>query len=276
MISKDDCILKYKEYKRIHGNVPKFKEFRTFAGITERDLVRLYGRDAFAKLQRECGDAANKLTLERAPRDGIMKQYGELAKKLGALPNTADWLHQALTPTSRSLARSPHFIKWSDFPQLFADWVSAEKVTDFDKVIQLIQERSHTAGVANKSKDREFETLIKNIRSWSPARRRTGEEGYKVELRGHLKSLRYEVNEEHGESKLDLLIDRTYAIELKKEPSLSEYDRLFGQLARHLQNQKRVIALIFDVPREDSYRQFTALVDEYFNKEKNTVEVMKK
>jgi len=44
-----------------------------------------------------------------------------------------------------------------------------------------------------------------------------------VELRSHLKSLGYVVNEEFGESNFDLLINRNYAIEIKKDPKLGEF-----------------------------------------------------
>ena len=44
----------------------------------------------------------------------------------------------------------------------------------------------------------------------------------------HLATLKYELNEEFGESKCDLLVRREYTIEVKKDPDLAEYDRLFG------------------------------------------------
>lgn len=111
---------------------------------------------------------------------------------------------------------------------------------------------------------------------WSPGRRRNSEGEYKIELRSHLKSLQYEANEEFGESNFDLLINKRYAIEIKKDPKLGDYDRLFGQLARHLQYQPRVIALIFDAPSEDNFSNFALLVDSYLNKEKKIVEIIKK
>lgn len=60
MTSKDDCVRKYAEYKTIHEAIPKKKDFFKFAGIHERQLTALFGRDAYSKLQRECGDEANK------------------------------------------------------------------------------------------------------------------------------------------------------------------------------------------------------------------------
>ena len=91
-----------------------------------------------------------------------------------------------------------------------------------------------------------------------------------------MKSIGYEAKEEFGESNIDLLLNRKYMIEIKKDPKLGEYDRLFGQLAQHLQHQLRAIALIFDVPSEDTFSNFASLVDAYLNKETKIVEIIKK
>jgi hypothetical protein len=283
--SKEDCIAKYSEYKRKHdGEVPKFRAFCKFAAIPAKHLVALYGRDAFAKLQEECGDTPNKLQLKRTPRDRIMRQYGDLALEMiarastsekGALPNSSDWEHRRLKPTTSGLQKS-HGISWTEFPQIFQSWVSAENISGYDRVIELITRSGGAATTHREKRDQTFELLVSAIRQWSPARRRNSEGEYKVELRGHLKALGHNVNEEYGESNFDLLVEKRYAIEIKKDPSLAEYDRLFGQLARHLQHQYRVIAVIFDVPREDTYSTFVALVDAYLNKDRNTVEVIKK
>ncbi|MGO9363468.1 MAG: hypothetical protein ACLP02_08400, partial [Rhodomicrobium sp.] len=80
----------------------------------------------------------------------------------------------------------------------------------------------------------------------------------------------------YGESQFDLLVERKYAIEHKKDPSLGEYDRLFGQVARHLQHQQKVIVLILEATRGDNYDNFTMLVDRYLNVDKNAVEIIKK
>ena len=65
-------------------------------------------------------------------------------------------------------------------------------------------------------------------------------------------------------------------IEMKKDPKLADYDRLFGQLARHLQHHFRVIAMIFDVPSEDNFSNFATLVDSYLNREAKTIEIIQK
>jgi hypothetical protein len=84
------------------------------------------------------------------------------------------------------------------------------------------------------------------------------------------------MDEEFGESNVDLLVNGKHSIEIKKDPQLGEYDRLFGQLARHLQHQRNVIALIFDAPSEDKLSNFVSLVDKYLNREESFVEVIRK
>lgn len=275
-ISKDGLIQKYKEYKDKHQAIPKHRDFCKFAGIHQSQLVKLFGRDAYAKLQHECGDEANKLIMERTSREAIMKRYGDLALKLEELPKSSDWMHSGLKPSISGLEKRPHFIKWSEFPQKFSEWVKTEGISGYEKILDFVSKSPAKLKSKIEGRDREFETIVAHIRTWAPARRRNSEGEYKVELRGHLKSLGYEANEEFGESNIDLLINRKYMIEIKKDPKLGEYDRLFGQLARHLQHQLRAIALIFDIPSEDNFSNFASLVDAYLNKETKTVEIIKK
>ena len=207
-----------------------------------------------------------------------MRQYGDLALELlgsGELPNSSDWMYRRLRPTDSGLEKV-HGIRWSEFPQKFMEWVETERVPGYERVLDLIIKSSAKSSTRIEGRDREFEKIVNDIRSWSPGRRRNSEGEYKIELRSYLESLGYEVGEEHGESNFDLLINKRHAVEIKKDPRLGEYDRLFGQLVRHLQYQSRVIALIFDAPSEDNFRNFTSLVDSYLNKEKKTVEIIKK
>ena len=276
MNTKDDCKLKYVECKASYKRIPLKDEFYKFAKIPERQLVNLYGRNAYTKLQEDCGDDANKLNLERTPRETIMRQYGDLAVALKELPNSSDWIHRQLRPGISGLERRPHFIKWSEFPMRFKEWVEAEGINGYEKVLGYINQSVEKSQTKNEKRDGDFEKVLRDIRMWSPGRRRNSEGEYKVELKKHLEALGYDLNEEFEESNFDLLIDKKYAVEIKKEPQLSEYDRLFGQLARHLQHQPRIIALVFDPPSEDKFRNFVALVDAYLNKGDTSVEVIKK
>ncbi len=267
MITKEYCKRKYGEYKESHQGTPKKDDFFKFAKIPERQLVSLYGREAYTKLQEECGDEANKLNLERTPKETMMRQYGDLALELEKLPNSSDWIHSGLRPSISGLEKRPHFIKWSEFPSKFEEWVKAERVTRYDKVLAYINQSALRSKDKTEKKDGEFEKVLRDIRLWSPGRRRNSEGEYKIELRAHLKSLGYRMDEEFGESNVDLLVNKKHAIETKKDPQLSEYDRLFGQLARHLQHQRNVIALIFDAPSQNKFSNFVLWVDKYLNKE---------
>jgi len=191
------------------------------------------------------------------------------------MPVYAEWSHRGLKPTESGL-RIVHEMKWSELPGKFVEWVTSSKVAGFDRAIEIITASIKPSISKRKNADSEFLRLIKDVRDWTPARRRNSEAEYKIELRKHLESLKHELNEEFGESRYDLLVRREYVIELKKDPDLGEYDRLFGQLARHLQHQCKVIVLILNATRNDKYDNFISLVDKYLNVEKNSVEVIKR
>ncbi len=129
---------------------------------------------------------------------------------------------------------------------------------------------------AVRKRDSKLEKLLADIRAWSPRLRRNQEETYKSELRERLNSLKYHLGEEKNTSRVDLVVDKVFAIETKKEPQLSDYDRAFGQIARHLEDYAFVIMVIFDVPSEDKLNDFTQLVDKYFNEDETNVFVLKK
>ncbi len=276
MHTKETCIQKYIECKLSNnGGIPEYREFLKYAGINKRDLIRLFGAAAYTKLQEEAGDTPNRLQLQRTPIATIMRQYGELVAEVGAVPPYAEWDMRGLRPTADGLSKS-HNLKWSDLPARFVEWAKANSVPGFDRAIGILTNSSKAITDKSKNEDSDYLQLISDVRAWTPARRRNSEAEYKIELRKHLESIKYALNEEYGESLYDLLVERKYAIELKKDPNLSEYDRLFGQLARHLQHQHKVIILILEATRGDNYDNFTMLVDRYLNVGKNSVEIIKK
>lgn len=277
MLTKESCVQRYEECKRSRsGDIPELAEFLIYAGTNASNLARLFGSSAYSKLQMAAGDIPNKLQMERTPLATIMQQYGNLVTEVGDVPAYAEWAHRGMKPSRTGLGQSPHNIKWSELPTRFAEWAAANKVSGFDKALEIISRSTRTVGKKLKTADGDFARLTKDVREWTPDRRRSSEETYKVELRAHLKSLNYELNEEYGESKFDLLVGRKVAIEIKKDPDLGEYDRLFGQVARHLQHQCKVVVLILEATRKDKYDNFTALVDRYLNVDENSVEIIKK
>jgi hypothetical protein len=89
----------------------------------------------------------------------------------------------------------------------------------YESVLELISGSISKKTTKMERTDREFEALINAVRLWSPARRRNSEGEYKIELRKHLESLRFPLNEEFGESNFDLLVNKKCAIEIKKDPN---------------------------------------------------------
>ena len=275
--TKERCIQKYNECKLSkNGVVPDYREFLKHSGIPKLQLIRLFGSSPYSRLQTAAGDDPNKLQLERTPLATIMEQYGSLVMDVDGLPTSADWEHRGLKPSVEGLRKKPHRLKWTELPMRFLEWVELNQVPDFEKAVRVIQTCDPWVASVREDDDPGFVRLIVDIRHWTPARRRNSEGEYKIELRKHLESLKYELNEEFGESKFDLLVQSAYAIEVKKDPDLGEYDRLFGQIARHLQHQLKVIVVILEATRGDRYDNFAVLVDKYFNVGETSVEIIKK
>jgi hypothetical protein len=84
------------------------------------------------------------------------------------------------------------------------------------------------------------------------------------------------VTEEKGESNIDLLVNETIGIELKKDPSTSEYDRLLGQMIRHLMIYDFLVVVVCDISSEDRYREFLKAVDFIFVPLELDVEIIAK
>jgi hypothetical protein len=275
MITEDTCLQKYEEFKRSrNGDIPEYREFLKYAGIDKRKLTKLFGASAYSKLQSLAGDTPNKLQMERMPFSTIMEQYGNLVAEIGVVPPYGEWDRRDLKPTDSGLRAKPHGIRWSEMPERFVEWVTANDLSGFEKALRIIDDSVRPPSNKPKNGDFAFNRVIKDVRGWIPARRRNSEAEYKIELRKHLESLNHQLNEEYGESKFDLLSGGEFAIELKKAPDQSEYDRLFGQIARHLQHKRRVIVLILEATRKDKFDNFTMLVDRFLNVHENSVEVI--
>lgn len=273
MTTKEICITKYQEYKATYNRIPKYDEYLKFSGIPKRHLIQLFGKDAYSHLQIECGDKASKLNLIRTSNDKIMRQYGDLSIELGRIPTTSDWIYKGYKPSTSGLEKTPHNIKWSEFPSKFKEWLEKENIKEYKKVLSYIEQKFPKT--SNKE-SKEFIKVINEIKNWSPGRRRNSEGEYKIELRKYLESLHHNVKEEYGESNLDLLIDGKFAIEIKKDPRLDDYDRLFGQLARHLQHHNEVIALIMEPPTGDKLCNFELLADLYLNTKNKSVIIIRR
>lgn len=274
-MDKEFYINQYRNLKSQLGRIPKIREFYEIEGVTKRTLAKTFGNNPYSKLQEACGDTPNKLNLERTPTEFIYKQFGTVTRKLGKLPTQADWDHFDCKPTVSGIERPPHSIKWKDLPIQFYEFANSNE--SWNDVIRILRSNiSDLSRPQSKPKNSEFEECISKINVWIPQRKRFSEEGYKIELRAHLQNVNLQVAEEKGESNIDLLVNGTIAVELKKDPSTSEYDRLFGQVARHFKHHKYVVVVICDISNEDRYRQFLNTVDFIYSKLKLNLKIIAK
>jgi len=268
------CKERYTALRRRLGRKPMVDEYFEAFRISDTALVKLFGPSPYSKLQEECGDKPNKLEMVRTALDDIMVQYGDLALKLGRLPTEPDWRFNGCRPGRSGLRKAPHHIMWSDMPSRFSEWASSRSDEKYNSVVALTPTRAPKATSDRGS--HQLSKLLADIGAWSPGRMRNSEGEYKIELRKTLEALGYAVNEEHGESNADLVVEGSLIIETKKAPQLSDYDRLFGQIARHLNEHPVVIAIIFDVTAADKLDSFKVLVDRHLNTGQYIVQILKK
>jgi hypothetical protein len=271
MDNKADFIVQYRKLKELNkGKKPLYKDFLTFCNTHKRKLEDIFGRDAYTKLQEECGDQPNKLQMERTTMKQIFDQYGELVRKCETLPVTSDWRQAKLKPGTDALNKI-HNLKWGDMAVTFvSDYAGKPEWRD---VIEIIQKE--IGDVKPNKTNKVFNGIVDKIVNWKPDRKRAIEEGYKIELRNYL-SKYFDIEEEVGDSNIDLLVNKKYPIEIKKDPSLSEYDRLLGQMIRHNKLYGNAIAVVTSISSEDRFKKFHKLFIEVHNKLEMTAELINK
>lgn len=270
-MEKDNFINQYKKLKDLNkGQKPLYRDFLKYCGVHKRKLDEVFGKDAYSKLQEECGDNPNRLLMERTPIKQILDQYGELVRNGNALPVIADWIQAKFKPSIEGISKV-HNIKWSEIPNVFVKEYANKP--EWKDIIEIIK---RTNGSLNHDKTNKiFTDIVDKLLSWTPDRKRINEEGYKIELRNYLEKY-FNLEEEVGESNPDLLINKKYPIEVKKDPTQSEYDRLLGQMIRHNKLFGSAIAIVTSVSSEDRFRKFQNLFIEVHAKLGMTVELIKK
>lgn len=270
-MNKGEFIEKYKRLKELNkGQKPLYRDFLKFCGVHKRKLDEVFGQNAYSKLQEECGDTPNRLVLERTSINQILDQYGELIKRNNSLPVTADWIQAKFKPSVEGISKV-HNIKWSELSSVFLKEYSDKP--EWKGVIEIIKSTIESP-ILNKN-NKTFSEIVDKLVSWTPNRKRIIEEGYKIELRNYLGKY-FNLEEEVGESNPDLLLNKKFPIEIKKDPSQSEYDRLLGQMLRHNKLYGSAIAVVTNVSSEDRFKKFQKLFIEIHNKLDMTVELIKK
>ncbi|MFA6059828.1 MAG: hypothetical protein WC756_16605 [Taibaiella sp.] len=270
----EDKIYYIEQYKKLkelkNGKKPLYKEFLAFCKSPEMKFQGAFGSNAYTKLQQECGDNPNKLQLERTPITDILDQYGQLVRANNKIPVRSDWVYAKLKPLPDGISKV-HGIKWSAMPITFLkeygnkpEWSDVNLILKgTDNVIKTVK--------SNKV----FDEIVERLENWKPDRKRVLEEGYKIELRNYLEKF-FNLEEEVGESNPDLLINNKFPIEVKRDPSQSEYDRLLGQMIRHNKLYGSAIAIVTNISSEDRFKKFQKIFIEIHDKLGMTAELLNK
>ncbi len=257
-MNQEFYIKKYQKLKLAFGRTPKVREFYKEDGINKRAFEKCFGNNPYSKLQELSGDKLNRLELERTPTKQIFEQFGNIVEELNKLPTQVDWSYFECKPTVSGIEKPPHNIKWSNLPMLFYDYAEAEN--KWEKAREII-EKSHKIKIQPEKLDNDFQRCIDAIRKWTPLRKRFNEEGYKIELRNYLTENKIKIEEEIGDSNIDLLANNKIGIEIKKDPTTSEYDRLIGQIVKHLMKFDFLIVVIVNNSNYDRHQNFLNMID---------------
>jgi hypothetical protein len=261
MDNRENFINQYKKFKALNnGKKPLYRDFLKYCKSHKRKLDEVFGKDAYSKLQEECGDNPNRLSLERTPITQILDQYGQLIKNTAGLPVGADWVQAKFKPTIEGLNKV-HNLKWSEMPAIFIKEYGNKP--EWKNEIEILKSISFPTDTDKTNKT--FTDIVNKLISWTPDRKRIIEEGYKIELRNYLEKY-FILEEEVGESNPDLLINKKYPIEVKKDPTQAEYDRLLGQMIRHNKLFGNAIAIVTSASSQDRFKKFQKLFIEVHDK----------
>lgn len=124
--------------------------------------------------------------------------------------------------------------------------------------------KKKTTGIPIKTvstaKVKDFNSLTQVINEWIPSKRHKTEEGYQSDLRSFLEyKHNLVVKEEAGVTQVDILVEDRLPIEIKKNPSRGDFDRLSGQIDRNIEVYGNLTIVICQVQTRD-------LLNEYKNR----------
>lgn len=105
--------------------------------------------------------------------------------------------------------------------------------------------------------DEELSKLVNIIEQWIPDRRYKGEEGYQAELSSLLKHKHgFKVQNEVGSTQIDILVNDTIPIELKKNPKRGDFDRLSGQIIRNIDAYGKLIVVVCQLETKELFLEY--------------------
>jgi len=98
--------------------------------------------------------------------------------------------------------------------------------------------------------------VVRTIEGWTPKQRYKLEETYVAALAEYLEGRGIKAPEQQGASLTDILAAYGIGIEAKVNPDRGEYDRLFGQIIRQLEEFGVVIVLIIRPDKRDLLAEY--------------------
>ena len=122
---------------------------------------------------------------------------------------------------------------------------------------EIIKEKALEAKSEIIEENEEVIQLERIIQQWFPARRYKTEEGFQTELRSileHKYSLK--VQDEAGPTQVDILVNDSTPIELKKNPKREDFDRLTGQIDRNIELYGKIIIVICQLETRDLFLEY--------------------
>jgi hypothetical protein len=108
----------------------------------------------------------------------------------------------------------------------------------------------------NKEVEVALPGIVQLTKDWRPKQRFRSEEAYEAALAEWLVGRGIKAPEQQGASLTDVLAAQGVAVEIKLNPSRSEYDRLMGQIMRQLEEFGAVIVLIARPERRDLLEEY--------------------
>lgn len=107
------------------------------------------------------------------------------------------------------------------------------------------------------------------IHKWVPDRRYSTEEGYQAELSSLLKHKHgFKTQNEVGTTQIDILVNDTIPIELKKNPKRGDFDRLSGQIIRNINAYGTLIVVICQLETQELFMEYkNSLKNRYSSEE---------
>lgn len=139
--TKNDIINEYKSLKDQLGTPPSSLTFQKETGIQLKSLEKIFGRNSWSKLVKECGEVPNNFSTTKIDLEEILIQWASLAKDSGELPTIADWKYFNCKPTINNIKTS-HGLKWADIPYKFLEVHS--ETEKWKEVVKLIPTRITT------------------------------------------------------------------------------------------------------------------------------------